>query len=192
MGGGFLTPLHNYRSRVGRKHSRGVTMTIGMAYETLTVTRFDAIEHVGNSFASGLINQLEALAVFRNSDNRGERWGTDLGADKTSPEPVIIMPPWAVALPKKAIGLPLIKILLMPSVTVSPHAVVSPTRKTGIPLMFTSPEPLLLGLVPWPVIGHALRSLSRAAGFAIFNFLVVSVGAKCTGSLYWLKASIQA
>ncbi len=78
------------------------------------------------------------------------------------------------------------------SVTVSPHAVVSPTRKTGIPLMFTSPEPLLLGLVPWPVIGHALRSLSRAAGFAIFNFLVVSVGAKCTGSLYWLKASIQA
>lgn len=82
MGGSFLTPLHNYRSRVGRKHSRGVTMTIGMAYETLTVTRFDAIKHVGNSFAGGLINQLEALAVFRNSDNRGERCGTDLGADK--------------------------------------------------------------------------------------------------------------
>jgi len=188
MGGSFLTPLHNYRSRVGRKHSRGVTMTIGMAYETLTVTRFDAIEHVGNSFASGLINQLEALAVFRNSDNRGERCETDLGADKNVARARDYHASVGRRTAQESNRLAIDQILLMPSVTVSPHAVVSPTRKTGIPLMFTSPEPLLPGLVPWPVIGHALRSLSRAAGFAIFNFLVVSVGAKCTGSLYWLKA----
>lgn len=150
MGGSFLTPLHNYRSRVGRKHSRGVTMTIGMAYETLTVTRFDAIEHVGNSFASGLINQLEALAVFRNSDNRGERCGTDLGADKN----VARARDYHASVGRRT-AQESNRLAIDQNIadafgdSVSARCGVSDTQ-TGIPLMFTSPEPLLPGL------GHGL------------------------------------
>ncbi len=49
-------------------------------------------------------------------------------------------------------------------------------RKVGRLLINTSDEPLVAGLVPCPVLGQVLRSLRRAAGFAMAVVLVPKVG----------------
>lgn len=50
-----------------------------------------------------------------------------------------------------------------------PQVQVSPRRAAARPLMKTSPEPLAIGLVPWPGMGQVVGSVTRAAGFPDMN-----------------------
>ena len=50
-----------------------------------------------------------------------------------------------------------------------PQVQESPRRAAARPLKKTSPEPLAIGLVPWPGMGQVVGSVTRAAGFPDMN-----------------------
>src|SRR3989338_1152127 len=81
------------------------------------------------------------------------------------PEPAITGLPWLPTVPSTVAGLPLISTVGITALARAlPQPVGSPMRAAGRLSNSTSGEPATIGLGPWPGIGQAVGSLTRAAG----------------------------